>query len=715
MINLIVLILFCSFVTVLGDVDESSEGYSRYPLLRGSDEVFLGGNVLISGNESLGNGTSTSDESNGNGALYLAAYFLMVFAVTICMVASCYGCCCCRHYLNYRHRYNKGEHDDELSRTSLDDVTDSNTQVNAESRFVTPEQYIRLFKGDYHHMKSSRVTAHSARLGLHKKIPIMDNLREVTADELRESHDEDDENQGSKLNPIKPSAVPSKWVQWNNIVKVIPNTYYKDDQEPQFPQPEQLVDKSADERSDCNANGITETYPDSPQKWSRNMSNTSDQVKNKRSVTAGAAEDREAAAKRLKKIQKMYKRSLSLSTLDNRKRDQHKSNMEESESLMPKCQENEAAPNAKSRYILDKVNEDSVLSGNKSIFGNNGHRMKQEATKIPTEEPHDFVEGYSNFSNRGSGFCVPNPSRFSPVPPPVVASPRPKSLGKLSSLSTSNLGDDISIGSPSSLRSLLSRQSSLDHDEMRAKLNKAKQGRSGNRSPKKRILSSGSFKESKPLIQSTPRNHNSVASNMELASRSGSNQSCDDFDASSATLSPQNSGGRTSSRTDIPAIHTSYSPPSTLRTVPPPPPISPDNKDRMNNHLTSHKSKSDDGIKEHEKMSRGGISIGNTENKMELSGVNPARRDDHHTHSFDDKVSIPPPPSISNNSTPPPPPKNVRTEQNGTLNSLFTTNSNNDISQFVKMLKVGVPVDAVKYKMELAGVEPSLLDQHVDN
>ena len=684
-------------------------------------------------------GGSFYDEHKGliNLIIIALALFGTIFSIIY------FGCCmksCCT--TGRRRKGKKFDIFEELniSRTSTDDETDVNTTNNAASRFTTKEQYIDLFNGNYKYMKSRRISAHAYRLGLHKKKTslIKGPPPELTPAEIEiaQYFNEDCESVGNAPPPLRISKVPSNMVTWNEYADVI---NVADDE----PQKELLKDntEALARKSTSLPYIVVENEKDST---------TESKIVNKQEVLEKALTVNKQVGKliEMKETQpsqrENYSRSnswanfvrgrksslvlTSASTVQS-PRVRESSDMDIMGYNPQNCDQSvgthgslgsygsdgslkdlgsglsakHTAPVSEARKKFQNIFKKSASYSSGGGIGNSasdGRVKRYTPSKLATEESsgidsamseitEDIIKAdvmHSNFPTRGNGQPNPVPTRFSPPPP---ESNRKIMQARQGRNSFSSLTD---VTRPDPNANPLDHQNSVEPEKLAKKLNKMK-------SRLTTALSSNSLASSSNSAVSSP------SSQVPLISKSESSST-----QYPLRQSPTNTTTKSDSSVQPIAVAPDLSPPFSVSKPPPPAAIPTEKKSTINSFLESSQTQSQD-IQPFLKMLKVGIPPDAVKYKMELSGLDPSSLDD-----VIDSNSDAPSESTKIPSPKPPPPAAIPAEKKSSINTFLASSQapSHDIQPFLKMLKVGIPPDAVKYKMEMSGLDPSTLDKHIE-
>lgn len=503
--------------------------------------------------------------------------------------------------------------DDEesIERTSLDEITEKNTTINATTKFLSPEQYMALFKGNYHYNKSRRTSVHALRLGLNKKQSLMTDIsayEEIQMTELMPDDSVEDEHKA------RATGKPRKWVTWSDLADGTTNERMdllgEEEHNSEEEIKEDLCSNANNERFNCVEEESEGLQPSFSLMHSTTLDEDTEVVGYNPQAEASLIESATSIHGPLMQSQLNGDRTKQDELTEDKKKFQ---NMFRSSSFNP-------ADNSKRR---------SSLSNKPS-----------ESEALLSEDVR------SSLSTRGSGLLNPAPTRFSP-PPSLRSSPQ--LFGK---------------GSCSPLK----RQTSFEFATLAEKLKKAQQNsfrkktsfRSLNPSDTSRNNSSEDIKtvENPTLEKSTAQaTHVVEAPNGKRPAASKVSRDDESDPLPSSLLQ---------SRANI----TDPPPPP-----PPPPPSRP---------------------------------LGVTTEKS------PQKASDIFM------PTQPPPPAEPKAKQPVSPslPGKLTQDKTASIASYLEQGSSPspsvDIAKYCKMLKVGMPLEAVKYKMELAGINPELLDSHVD-
>jgi hypothetical protein len=639
----------------------------------------------ISPFSTVGNETSTYEASDGDSLSIIVLVGIIVVSA-ICGLGCMYYCCCRESRKGYydgapadRELKKKDKQtpnvmrfdvlEEEVPRGSMDDITENNTTVNAASRFVTPEQYINLFRGNYQYIKSRRTSAHAFRLGLNKKTPLINTARELTPAEIQlAKYLKEVERQDSELTPVDCSSAPRRWVQWADQPDEIEDNDCSQDLAAE--EGEEEEEEGGEGGEEGLTRGSDGTSRGSAFEWSvpksaddsrvrklslvlttEDISSTDDDVSLKvigynpqailnRSIgddKGGAIRyelssnhDKNTDVENKKRFQQIFK-SASFNAFDNNNNN---------------CRRRESAK-AQTDYI--QIDERDVKESKGS----------EETTEETMESNQDVIEEdlmASNFLFRGSGELLPVPTRFSPPPSEPAVRKQILQARKKRESSYVPIADS---DRPPPLKSPLVRQSSLDPAKLGKMLRR---------------------------VQDRVRG---------LSSRSDSG-----FHGSTGDL--QNFSSSSSSGSRVVASAESDAAPSSSSSLSSP-------LSAIRSPMSSSKKVTDNSSSRREVA------------HVEKNGKSP------HSPLSSLAISSPLPPFPSGgydmSTVAPPPPPPIPAENKESINQFLATSQaqvprgggGGDIDKFVKMFKVGIPPDAVRFKMEMSGLDPSLLDSHIDN
>ena len=401
--------------------------------LRGGGELLMDGAFFISEER---NGTTISEESDDDSMRDMA--FIAVILGSAVVGVILFYCCCCRKkstrgYYNGKPEKSSSTNnfdslEEEVPRSSMDDITATNTAVNAYSRFSTAEQYIKLFKGNYKHLKSRRTSAHAYRLGLNTNTPLIHNTRVMPPAEIElmnyMTENEGNEEQKLELVPMNVSDNPKKWVHWVDQTDAlddisVDNIKYDDNNDADD-------DDDVDGNNNIDEHEVEINYNDTFQdsggfEWIQ----PNGSQKRKTSLVLTTADITDNDDVKLK-VTGYNSKSILSSATGSVIADRGKQKYSSSQSAPVKYELSLSTDKSTSHEEKKKRLQNIFKRSTLSVGGSAKLKLSGTLQKVPTEEPSDEPETMlgSNFPNRGFGQCKPTPTRLSPPPPAASASPK---------------------------------------------------------------------------------------------------------------------------------------------------------------------------------------------------------------------------------------------------------------------------------------------------